>query len=141
MAASNENLQEEVEVIQKKGANISLGEMLALSDSMTDLRTEDKEEANDCYEEHDVRVYPSCLAGDDSSREDGNLKPFNSLMRSKSLPEELTKSKSLKWSLKGKVSKFLFSRNKKASKERSSEETPECDASVSARSLVSQEVL
>ncbi|XP_013599101.1 PREDICTED: uncharacterized protein LOC106306874 isoform X1 [Brassica oleracea var. oleracea] len=139
MAASNENLQEEVEVIQKKGANISLGEMLALSDSMTDLRTEDKEEANDCYEEHDVRVYPSCLAGDDSSREDGNLKPFNSLMRSKSLPEELTKSKSLKWSLKGKVSKFLFSRNKKASKERSSEETPECDASVSARSLVSQE--
>ncbi|CAN6909476.1 unnamed protein product [Brassica oleracea] len=139
MAASNENLQEEVEVIQKKGANISLGEMLALSDSMTDLRTEDKEEANDCYEEHDVRVYPSFLAGDDSSREDGNLKPFNSLMRSKSLPEELTKSKSLKWSLKGKVSKFLFSRNKKASKERSSEETPECDASVSARSLVSQE--
>ncbi|KAJ0262612.1 Methyl-coenzyme M reductase II subunit gamma [Hirschfeldia incana] len=154
MAASNENVQEEAQVVQKKGGNISLGEMLALSDSMTDLRSEEEEEANDCNEGHDVRVYAS-------RREDGNLKPFNTLMRSKSLPEsstsfghraidttnkckskvpeELTKSKSLKWFLKGKVSKFLFSRNKKASKETSSEEPPECDASVSARSMVSQE--
>ncbi|CAF1988099.1 uncharacterized protein LOC106427483 isoform X1 [Brassica napus] len=159
MAASRQNLQEEAQVVEKKGGNISLGEMLALSDSKTDLRSDEEEEANDCNEGHDVRVYPSCLAGD-SSREECILKPFNSLMRSKSLPEsstslghraidtnkgaskgpeELTKSKSLKWSLKSKVSKFLFSRNKKASKERSSEETPECDASVSARSLVSQE--
>ncbi|KAG2262063.1 hypothetical protein Bca52824_069142 [Brassica carinata] len=158
MAASNENVQEEAQVVQKKSGNISLGEMLALSDSMTDLRS-DEEEANDCNEEPDVGLYPPCLAGD-SSREDGILKPFNSLVRSKSLPEsstslghrtldtnkskskvpeELTKSKSLKWFLRGKVSNFLFSRNKKASKERSSEETPECDASVSARSMVSQE--
>ncbi|CAH8323131.1 unnamed protein product [Eruca vesicaria subsp. sativa] len=158
MAAPNENVQEEAEVIQKKGTYISLGEMLALS-----------EEANDCNEEHDVRVYPSCLAGD-SSREEGSSKPFNSLVRSKSLPEsstslghraidtnkgrskvpeELTKSKSLKWSLKGRVSKFLFSRNKKASKERSYEENSEsldsrcndeCDASVSTRRMVSREI-
>ncbi|KAF8104476.1 hypothetical protein N665_0172s0106 [Sinapis alba] len=158
MAASNENVQEEAQVVQKKGGNISLGEMLALSDSKTDLRSDEEEEANDCNEEQDVGVYPSCFAGD-SSREEGNLKQFNSLMRSKSLPEsstslghkaldtnkskskvpeELTKSKSLKWFLKGKVSNFLFSRNRKASKERSYEETPEY-ASVSANSMVSQE--
>ncbi|XP_013612371.1 PREDICTED: uncharacterized protein LOC106318785 [Brassica oleracea var. oleracea] len=140
MAASSENLQEE-KVIEKKGGNISLGDMLALSDSMTGLRTE---EANDGNEENGF------------SRE-----PFKGLMRSKSLPEsstslahnkgkpkvpeELTKSKSLKWSLKGKVSNFLFSRSKKASAERSNEANPESlesrcnDESLSARSMVSQE--
>ncbi|KAG2302346.1 hypothetical protein Bca52824_030997 [Brassica carinata] len=148
MAASNESLQE-VKVVEKKGGCISLGDMLALSDSVTDLRTE--EAAND------PGVSASCLPG----REEGNSKPFKSLMRSKSLPEssstslghnkgkskvpELTKSKSLKWSLKGKVSNFLFSRNKKASSERSNEANPESlesrcnDESVSARSILSQE--
>ncbi|CAG7861749.1 unnamed protein product [Brassica rapa] len=145
MAASNQNLQEE-KVIEKKGGNISLGDMLALSDSMTDLRTE---EANGGNKENGF------------SREEGNSKPFKGLMRSKSLPEsstnlahnkgkskvpeQLTKSKSLKWSLKGKVSNFLFSRSKKASAERSNEANPESleshcnDESLSARSMVSQE--
>ncbi|KAF8091294.1 hypothetical protein N665_0448s0010 [Sinapis alba] len=162
-AASNENLKE-AKVIEKKGGNISLGDMLALSDSMTHLRTK---EANDGNEENHPGVSASsCLPGN-FSKEEGNSKPFKSLMRSKSLPEsstslghraldnnkgkskvpgELTKSKSLKWSLKGKVSNFLFSRNKKASSERSYEESldsrcnAECDdASVSARSMVSRE--
>ncbi|KAJ0252579.1 Methyl-coenzyme M reductase II subunit gamma [Hirschfeldia incana] len=142
-AASNESLQEDARVVEKRGGCISLGEMLALSD-----RTE---EANDCNEEHDPGVSASCLP----SREEGN---FKGLMRSKSLPEssstsfgnnkgkskvpELTKSKSLKWSLKGRVSNFLFSRNKKATAERSHEESLDSrfkDESVSARSILSQE--
>ncbi|KAF2574670.1 hypothetical protein F2Q70_00001977 [Brassica cretica] len=56
MAASSENLQEE-KVIEKKGGNISLGDMLALSDSMTGLRTE---EAND-DEEEDLRLLINTL--------------------------------------------------------------------------------
>ncbi|CAH2046546.1 unnamed protein product [Thlaspi arvense] len=167
MAASNESLhQEEDEVIQKKGGNSTLGEMLALSDLKKDLRTEEEqeEEGSDVNEEQGHRVSASCLAGDFSS-EESNFKAFK---RSKSLPEssstslghksldtnkskskapeELTKSKSLKWNLKGKVSNFLFSRNKKATKERSSEEseildsrcTDEFDAS-STRSTISRE--
>lgn len=172
MAASNENLQE-AKVIQKKSSNSTLGDMLALSDLKTDLRTEEEEEASDVNEQDAPRASGSCLAGT-FSREEGNLKSLKTLTRSKSLPEsstsfgrkspdtnngkskvpeELTKSKSLKWSLKGKVSNFLFSRNKKASKERSNEESQvvnpgildsRCndeDASVSARSMNSREVL
>ncbi|CAA7024579.1 unnamed protein product [Microthlaspi erraticum] len=159
MAASSEDLQE-AKVIEKKGSNSTLGDMLALSDY---LRTEEvEEEVNDGTEQQDPRVSASCLAGA-FSREEGNSKPFNSLTRSKSLPEsltnldtnkgkskaseELTKSKSLKWSLKGKVSNFLFSRSKKPSKERSFEESQvgnseildEFDASVSTRSTISRE--
>uniref|UniRef100_A0A1J3F9S5 DUF4378 domain-containing protein n=1 Tax=Noccaea caerulescens TaxID=107243 RepID=A0A1J3F9S5_NOCCA len=163
MAASNEDLQE-AKVIEKKGSNSTLGDMLALSDYLkTDLRTEEEEEANDVNEQQDPEVSASCLAGDFSREEEGNSKPFKSLTRSKSLPEsstnletnkskskapeELTKSKSLKWSLKGKVSNFLFSRSKKPSKERSYEESQvgnseildEFDASVSTRSTISRE--
>ncbi|CAH8358118.1 unnamed protein product [Eruca vesicaria subsp. sativa] len=138
MTASNENLQE-AKVVEKKGGNISLGDMLALSDSMSYLRTE-KEVANGGNEENDPGV------------------SFKGLMRSKSLPEsstslggkpkvpeKLTKSKSLKWSLKGRVTNFLFSRNKKASNERSNEEIPESldsrfnDESLSTRSILSRE--
>lgn len=171
MAASNDNLQE-AKVMQKKGSNSTLGDMLALPDLRDDLRTE--EETSTGNEQEGPRVSASCLAGN-FSREEGNLNPFQSLTRSKSLPEsstslghkalntnkgkskvpeELTKSKSLKWSLKGRVSNFLFSRNKKASKERAYEESQvvdpdmldsrcndEYDASVSARSMNSREVV
>lgn len=171
MAASNDNLLE-AKVMQKKGSNSTLGDMLALPDLRDDLRTE--EETSTGNEQEGPRVSASCLAGN-FSREEGNLIPFQSLTRSKSLPEsstslghkalntnkgkskvpeELTKSKSLKWSLKGRVSNFLFSRNKKASKERAYEESqvvdpdmldPRCndeyDASVSARSMNSREVV
>lgn len=164
MAASNEDLQE-AKVIEKKGSNSTLGDMLALSDYLkTDLRTEE-EEANGVNEQQDPEVSASCLAGDFSREEEGSSKPFKSLTRSKSLPEsstnletskskskapeELTKSRSLKWSLRGKVSNFLFSRSKKPSKERSYEDSQvgnseildEFDASVSTRSTISREVL
>ncbi|KAJ4878243.1 hypothetical protein Rs2_43261 [Raphanus sativus] len=144
-AASNENLQEAKVVEKKRGGYISLGDMLALPDSMT-------------VETNDPGVSASCLPGSFSREEEGS---FKGLMRSKSLPAEssstslglnkgkskvageLTKSKSLKWSLKGKVSNFLFSRNKKASTERSNEASLDsrcCNVeSVSARSMVSQE--
>ncbi|ESQ44622.1 hypothetical protein EUTSA_v10003146mg [Eutrema salsugineum] len=159
MATSSENLQE-AKVVEKKGANSTLGEMLALSDLRNE---EEEEEANDGNEQLDPRVSASCLAGNEQSR----FKPLKSLTRSKSLPEsstsvghkalhgktkapeELTKSKSLKWSLKGKVSNFLFSRNKKASKDEESQvvnseildsrSNGEFDASFSARSMNSQE--
>ncbi|KAG7604818.1 hypothetical protein AtNW77_Chr5g0126971 [Arabidopsis thaliana] len=168
MAAANENLQE-AKVIEKKGSNISLGDMLALPDLREDLITEEEETSNG-NEQEGPKVSASCFDGN-FSREEGKLKPPKGLTRSKSLPEsstslghksldssnkskssrvpeELTKSKSLKWSLKGKVSNFLFSRSKKASKERSYEESPEIldsrcnneyDASVSARSMTSRE--
>ncbi|XP_010481809.1 PREDICTED: uncharacterized protein LOC104760567 isoform X1 [Camelina sativa] len=170
MAASNENMQES-KVMEKKVSNSTLGDMLAIPDLRDDLRIE--EETSEGNEQESLRVYDaSCLAGN-LSKEEGNLKPLRTLSRSKSLPEsstslghksldtnkekskapeELTKSKSLKWSLKGKVSNFLFSRNKKSSKERSFEESQvvnseildsrcndECDASVSARSMNSRE--
>lgn len=136
ISASSENLQE-AKVIQTQASNITLGDMLALSDIKEDLITEEEEETSNVNEQDDPR------AGN-ISREEGSLKPLKTLTRSKSLPEsstsldhksldstnkgkskgpqELTKSKSLKWSLKGKVSNFLFSRNKKASKERTHEE-------------------
>ncbi|CAH8278456.1 unnamed protein product [Arabidopsis lyrata] len=171
MAAANENLQE-TNVIEKKGSNSTLGDMLALPDLREDLRTKE-EETSDGNEQEGPKVSASCFDGN-FSREEEKLKPPKGLTRSKSLPEssislghksldstkkgnskvpeELTKSKSLKWSLKGKVSNFLFSRNKKASKERSYEESQmvnpeildsrcndEYDASVSARSMNSRE--
>ncbi|KAL1199659.1 hypothetical protein V5N11_019420 [Cardamine amara subsp. amara] len=168
MAASNEDLQE-AEVIQKKVSNTTLGDMLALPDLREDLRTEEEvEEISNVNEQEGSSVFASCLSGN-FIREEGNSKPLNSLMRSKSLPEsstslgqkaldtkkgkskvpeKLTKSTSLKWSLKGKVSNFLFSRNKKTSKEESQVVNPEVldsrrsdeyDASVSARSMFSRE--
>ncbi|EOA12882.1 hypothetical protein CARUB_v10025855mg [Capsella rubella] len=169
MAASNENLQES-KVMEKKVSNSTLGDMLALPDLKDDLRVE--EDTSEGNEQEGLRVYASCVAGN-VSREEENLKSLRTLARSKSLPEsstsfghksldtnkgkskvpeELTKSKSLKWSLKGKVSSFLFSRNKKSSKERSYEGSQvvnseildsrcndEYDASVSARSMNSHE--
>ncbi|XP_010494375.1 PREDICTED: uncharacterized protein LOC104771538 isoform X2 [Camelina sativa] len=171
MAASNENLHES-KVMEKKVSNSTLGDMLAIPDLRDDLRIEE-ETTSEGNEQEGPSVYDaSCLAGS-VSKEEGNLKPLRTLVRSKSLPEsstslghksldtnkekskapeELTKSKSLKWSLKGKVSNFLFSRNKKSSKERSYEDSQvvnseildsrcndDCDASVSARSMNSRE--
>ncbi|CAN8247852.1 unnamed protein product [Cochlearia groenlandica] len=152
LAISNENLQE-AEITEKKGSNSTLGDMLALSDLKEDLIEE--VEASDLNEQEDPSVSKFCLSRSKSlpgsSTSLGRGSPDTNKGKSK-VAEELTKSKSLKWSLKGKVSNFLFSRNKKVNKEICNEESKlvnpdvldsrcndESDASVSARSMVSRE--
>ncbi|XP_010556872.1 PREDICTED: uncharacterized protein LOC104826058 [Tarenaya hassleriana] len=135
LMASNGNFQEQKGI--EKSSSSTLGEMLALSDLRNDLRR--IEEGTD-GSERGPRFSTSCLASN-LARVEGDSRSPKGLERSKSVPEsltvykssldlkvgskakvpeELTKSKSVKWSLKGKVSNFFFSRNKKSIKEKSS---------------------
>ena len=118
----------------------TLGEMLALSEIKKPTRSE-----NEIIEkEQEPRESGSCLPVD--SIEEGAVDSPRSLFRSQSLPvsstvygagvnvqvsdpdagktyvpKELTKAKSMKSSLKGKVSSLFFSRNKKSNRGKSSE--------------------
>lgn len=133
MVASNGNSQEQRHV---RRSSSTLGEMLALSDVKKSVRPEDE-----INRERELRESVSCST-DDSNKE-GVCDSPRSLLRSKSLPvsstvydtrlnvgadatedktdvpKELTKAKSSKSSLKGKVSSLFFSRSKKSSKEKS----------------------
>ncbi|XP_024018418.1 uncharacterized protein LOC21399001 isoform X2 [Morus notabilis] len=133
MVASNGNSQEQRHV---RRSSSTLGEMLALSDMKKSVRTEDE-----INREQELRESVSCLT-DDSNKEGVCDSPL-SLLRSKSVPtsstvydtrlnvgvdatadktevpKELSKAKSSKSSLKGKVSSLFFSRGKRSSKEKS----------------------
>ncbi|KAM2702399.1 hypothetical protein EV2_004118 [Malus domestica] len=119
----------------------TLGEMLALSEIKKPARSEDEI----IQKEQEPRESVSCLPVD-SIEEEGAVDSPRSLFRSQSLPvsstvygagvnvqvsdpgagktdvpKELTKAKSMKSSLKGKVSSLFFSRNKKSNRGKSSE--------------------
>ncbi|XP_048336757.1 uncharacterized protein LOC107426464 isoform X1 [Ziziphus jujuba] len=136
MMASNGNSQEQRHV---RRSSSTLGEMLALSDMKKAVRSED-EGGN---REQEPRDLVSCLTGNPNNEEGMGDSPRN-LVRSKSVPvsstvygarlnvevsdsaagktdvsKELTKAKSMKSSLRGKVSSLFFSRNKKSSREKS----------------------
>ncbi|KAJ9176527.1 hypothetical protein P3X46_011831 [Hevea brasiliensis] len=118
----------------------TLGEMLALSDARKSVRSE----AVASIKEQEPRGSTSCLTSN-LNKEEGMVDSPKSLLRSRSVPasstvygaglnvevsdsqagrtevsKELTKAKSTKLSLKGKVSSLFFSRNKKSNKEKSS---------------------
>ncbi|PON55528.1 hypothetical protein TorRG33x02_299150 [Trema orientale] len=129
MMASNGNSQELRHV---RRSSSTLGEMLALSDMKKSVRPEDE-----INKEQEPRELVSCLTSD--LNKEGVCNSPRSLLRSKSLPgsstvfgarlnievdgtdvpKQLTKAKSTKSSLKGKVSSLFFSRSKKSSKEKS----------------------
>ncbi|KAK8521762.1 hypothetical protein V6N12_066347 [Hibiscus sabdariffa] len=134
MMASNGNSQEQRHV---RRSSSTLGEMLALSDTKKLVRS--KEEGS--TKEQEPRGSTSCIAGN-LNEEKISDSPKN-LLRSKSAPvsstaygarlnielsdpesskeqvsKELTKAKSMKSSLKGKVSSLFFSKNKKTNKEK-----------------------
>uniref|UniRef100_A0A803PGC9 DUF4378 domain-containing protein n=1 Tax=Cannabis sativa TaxID=3483 RepID=A0A803PGC9_CANSA len=136
MMASNGNGNSQ-EFRHVRRSSSTLGEMLALSDMKKSVRPED--ETN---KEQEPRKLVSCLTSD-LIKEDATCDSPISLLRSKSLPgsstvfgarlnmsisdavadtvngpKELTKAKSTKSSLKGKVSSLFFSRSKKSSKEK-----------------------
>ncbi|KAJ4849775.1 hypothetical protein Tsubulata_012044 [Turnera subulata] len=123
----------------------TLGEMLALSDTKKSLRSEEP------------RGSTSCLSNLDKEEESMPDSP-KGLLRSKSVPvsntgfatrlsveisdaetgrvdvpKELTKTKSMKSSLKGKVSSLFFSKSKKSSREKSGacQSKDECQSATS----------
>lgn len=135
MMASNGNSQEQRHV---RRSSSTLGEMLALSDMKKAVRSD----GEGCSKEQEPRESVSCLTSD--SNKEGMGDSPRSLLRSKSVPvsstaygarlnvevsspaagkvdvsKELTKAKSMKSSLRGKVSSLFFSRNKKSSREKS----------------------
>ncbi|XP_022771386.1 uncharacterized protein LOC111314369 [Durio zibethinus] len=135
MMTSNGSSQEQRHV---RRSSSTLGEMLALSDTKKLLRSE--EEGSN--KEHEPRGSTSCIASNLNEEEITSDSPKN-LLRSKSvpvsstvygsrlnfevsyseackeqIPKELTKAKSMKSSLKGKVSSLFFSKNKKTNKEK-----------------------
>lgn len=131
MVASHGISQEQRHV---RKSSSTLGEMLALSDVRKPTRSDDDE----IKEESEPIELGLCL-NSNSNKEDVSGSP-RSLLRSKSVPvistmydgsdaiainenvpKELTKAKSSKSSLKGKVSSLFFSRSKKSSKEKSGE--------------------
>ncbi|XP_022728057.1 uncharacterized protein LOC111283723 isoform X2 [Durio zibethinus] len=136
MMASNGSSQEQRHI---RRSSSTLGEMLALSDTKKLLRSE--EGSN---KEQEPRGSTSCIASNLNKEESTSDSPKN-LVRSKSVPvsssvcgarlnvevsdpeagkeqvsKQLTKAKSMKSSLKGKVSSLFFSKNKKTNKEKSS---------------------
>uniref|UniRef100_A0A5B7A9J7 DUF4378 domain-containing protein n=2 Tax=Davidia involucrata TaxID=16924 RepID=A0A5B7A9J7_DAVIN len=135
MMASNGSCQEQRHV---RRSSSTLGEMLALSDTKKPVRSED-EGSN---REQEPRGSTLCLTSDLNKDEGVDDSPRN-LLRSKSVPmsstaygarlnvevsdpevgktdvpKEVTKTRSVKSSFKGKVSSLFFSRNKKSSKEK-----------------------
>ncbi|XVF32277.1 hypothetical protein REPUB_Repub17cG0067900 [Reevesia pubescens] len=137
MMASNGSSQEQRHV---RRSSSTLGEMLALSDAKKLVRS-DEEGSN---KEQQPRGSTSCIASNLNKEESTSDSPKN-LLRSKSVPvsstvygarlnvevsdpeaskeqvpKELTKAKSMKSSLKGKVSSLFFSKDKKTNKEKSS---------------------
>ncbi|XWS47076.1 hypothetical protein CRYUN_Cryun14cG0122300 [Craigia yunnanensis] len=137
MMASNGSSQEQRHV---RRSSSTLGEMLVLSDTKKSVRSE--EEGSN--KEQEPRGSTSCIASNLNKEESTSDSPQN-LLRSKSVPvsstvygarhnveisdpeagreqvsKELTKAKSMKSSLKGKVSSLFFSKNKKKNKEKSS---------------------
>ncbi|XP_017974842.1 PREDICTED: uncharacterized protein LOC18613005 [Theobroma cacao] len=137
MMASNGSSQEQRHV---RRSSSTLGEMLALSDTKKLVRSE--EEGSN--KEQEPRGSTSCIVSNLDKEESTSDSPKN-LLRSKSVPvsstvygarlnvevsdpeaskeqvsKELTKAKSMKSSLKGKVSSLFFSKNKKTNKEKSS---------------------
>ncbi|KAF5731402.1 hypothetical protein HS088_TW18G00079 [Tripterygium wilfordii] len=133
MIALNGGLQEQR---HSRRSSSTLGEMLAISDAKKTTKSEEV-----VSEEQEPRGSTSGLTSNSSKEEVLSDSP-KGLLRSKSLPvsstvygarqtvevpdlepdktqvpKELTKAKSMKSSLKGKVSSFLFSRNKKSGKE------------------------
>ncbi|XP_062079278.1 uncharacterized protein LOC133783644 [Humulus lupulus] len=137
-STSNGNSQEFRHV---RRSSSTLGEMLALSDMKKSVRPDE------INKEQEPRKLVSCLTGDSIKEDDCNSP--KSLLRSQSLPvsstvfgarlnmsisdavadrtdgpKELTKAKSTKSSLKGKVSSLFFSRSKKSSKEKSGSSGP-----------------
>ncbi|XP_034916078.1 uncharacterized protein [Populus alba] len=128
--------------LEQKNARRSsstLGEMLALSDTKKFMRAEEE----DSIKEQQPRGSTSCITSH-LNKEDGMADSPRTLLRSKSLPvsttvhgatpnvevsppdagktevpKDLTKAKTVKSSLKGKVSSLFFSRNKKPSKDKS----------------------
>lgn len=155
MIASNGNSQEQIHV---KRSSSTLGEMLALSDMKKAVRSEGEGSSK----EQEPRESVSCLTSD--SNKEGVGDSPRSLQRSKSLPvtstvygvrvnvevsspaagkedvsKELTKAKSTKSSLRGRVSSLFFSRNKKSSREKSgASHSIDESKSASAESLRSQ---
>ncbi|KAM5563228.1 hypothetical protein ABKV19_018075 [Rosa sericea] len=134
MMALNGNSQEQRHA---RRSSSTLGEMLALSEVKKSTTSEDESS----HKEQERRESVSCLISDSGKEE---LVDSPSLLRSKSLPvssavfsnrinievsdheagkidvpKELNKAKSMKSSLKGKVSSLFFSRNKKSNKEKS----------------------
>ncbi|KAE8686066.1 hypothetical protein F3Y22_tig00111086pilonHSYRG00013 [Hibiscus syriacus] len=135
MMTSNRSSQE-----QRHGRRSSstLGEMLALSDTMKLVRSEEEGSSR----EQEARGSTSCIASNLYKEESKSDSPKN-ILRSKSVPgssmiygvrlnvevsdpeaskeqvpRELMKAKSMKSSLKGKVSSLFFSKNKKTNKEK-----------------------
>ncbi|MBA0675345.1 hypothetical protein Goari_016894 [Gossypium aridum] len=135
MMTSNGSSQE-----QRHGRRSSstLGEMLALSDAKKLVRSEEEGSSK----EQERRGSTSCVASNLYKEESTSDSPKN-IMRSKSVPgsstmygvrlnneisdpetskeqvhKELMKTKSMKSSLKGKVSSLFFSKNKKTNKEK-----------------------
>ncbi|KAM7521776.1 hypothetical protein LguiA_011678 [Lonicera macranthoides] len=142
MMASNGSSQER----HVRRSSSTLGEMLALSDMKKSVRSE--EEGNS-KNEQESRGSALCLASDLNKDENAGNSPKN-LLRSKSVPvsstvygarlnvevsnpevikpavpKELTKSRSMKSSFKGRVSSLFFSRNKKSTKEKASQSNDE----------------
>ncbi|KAK1561059.1 hypothetical protein Q3G72_033961 [Acer saccharum] len=140
MMTLNGNSQEQRHV---RRSSSTLGEMLALSDTKKSMRSANESSTN---VEQEPRGSTSCLTTSNLSKEEDMVESPRNLMRSKSLPvsstaygtrlnvevsdheagktqcpKELAKTKSMKSSLKGKVSSLFFLRNKKPSKEKSSE--------------------
>ena len=121
MVASNGISQEQKHV---RRSSSTLGEMLALSDIKKPTGSDDE-----IKELPESRESGLCLTGDPNK--EGVCDSPRGLLRSKSVPvlstvydktdvpKELTKAKSTKSSLKGKVSSLFFSRSKKSSKEKS----------------------
>ncbi|XP_044493117.1 uncharacterized protein LOC123216676 isoform X2 [Mangifera indica] len=133
MMALNGNSQEQRHV---RRSSSTLGEMLALSDTKKSMRSEEEV----IKTEQEPRGSTSCLSS--NLNKEGVCESPKNLMRSKSVPasstlygprpnidvpdpgqkqvpKELTKMKSAKSSLKGRVSGLFFSRNKKSTKEKS----------------------
>ncbi|KAE8685056.1 hypothetical protein F3Y22_tig00111101pilonHSYRG00048 [Hibiscus syriacus] len=136
MMASNGNFQEQRYV--RRSSN-TLGGMLALSDTKKLVRSEEEGSTK----EQEPRGSTSYIASN-LNKEENKIDSPKNLLRSKSVPvlytayrarlniefsdpesskeqvpKELTKAKSMKSSLKGKVSNLFFSKNKKTNKEKS----------------------
>ncbi|CAL1411965.1 unnamed protein product [Linum trigynum] len=130
MMTSNMSLQQQDNV---RRSSSTLGEMLALSDPKKPVVCKEEPENN----EQELEASTSSLACNQTREDDGDQSP-GILLRSKSLPvsssiygvrlnveisnseavkaevpKELTKTKRMKSSLKGKVSSLFFSKNKK----------------------------
>lgn len=152
MMASNAHVQEQRHARRSSG---TLGEMLALSDTKSSVRSE-KEGMN---KEQEPRGSKSSSASGLNKDENVDNSPRN-LLRSKSLPvsstlfggrlngevpdpkvgrpdaKEVTKQQNVKSSLKGKVSSLFFSRNKNSSKEKSSASQSKAESQKSAGMVV-----